>query len=101
MCTANKAPINIILIYEKHYSDCLKIKLGLDSSQGNPTFTATTLSKEEIIDNHISVVSSFGLYMRDEYCDLLLLYWIPKLHKCPYKQRYITGVAKCSIKLFL
>ena len=26
------------------------------------------------------------------------LYWIPKLHKCPYKQRYITGVAKCSAK---
>ena len=69
--------------YEKHYIDCLKIKLGLDRSQGNPTYTTTTLSKEEIIDNHISVLSSFVLYMRDEYCDLLLLYWIPRLHKCP------------------
>ena len=29
-------------------------------------------------------------------CDIPLLYWIPKLHKCPYKQRYITGTAKCS-----
>ena len=44
--------------YEKHYIDCLKIKLGLDRSQGNPTYTTTTLSKEEIIDNHISVLSS-------------------------------------------
>ena len=26
------------------------------------------------------------------------LYWIPQLHKCPYKQRYITGVTKCSAK---
>jgi hypothetical protein len=26
------------------------------------------------------------------------LYWIPKLHKCPFKQRYIAGIAKCSSK---
>jgi hypothetical protein len=25
-----------------------------------------------------------------------LLYWIPKLHKWPFKQRYIAGSAKCS-----
>jgi hypothetical protein len=28
------------------------------------------------------------------------LYWIPKLHKCPYKQCYIAGSAKCSTKPF-
>jgi hypothetical protein len=33
----------------------------LDSSKGSPTSTTTTLSKEEIIDNHMSVWSSFGL----------------------------------------
>jgi hypothetical protein len=42
------------------------------------------LSKEEIIDNHNSVLSSSGLSMKDEDCDLPLLYRIPKLHKCPY-----------------
>jgi hypothetical protein len=26
------------------------------------------------------------------------LYWIPKLHKCPFKQPYIDGSAKCSTK---
>ena len=26
------------------------------------------------------------------------MYWIPKLHKDPYKQRYIAGSAKCSTK---
>jgi len=25
-------------------------------------------------------------------------FWIPKLHKCPFKQRYIAGSAKCSTK---
>jgi hypothetical protein len=28
----------------------------------------------------------------------LYLYWIPKLHKKVYKQRYITGSSKCSTK---
>jgi hypothetical protein len=28
-----------------------------------------------------------------------MLYWIPKLHKTPYKQRFIAGSKKCSTKL--
>jgi hypothetical protein len=35
-------------------------------------------------------------------CELPYLYWIPKLHKNPYKGRYIAGSSKCSTKpLFL
>ena len=26
------------------------------------------------------------------------LYWIPKLHKTPYKERYIAGSSNCSTK---
>jgi hypothetical protein len=39
-----------------------KDKLEWDILQGNPTYTATTLSKEEIIDNHMSVLSSFWYF---------------------------------------
>ena len=49
-------------ICKKHYIDCLRLELGLDSSLGNPSYTAITLSKEEIIDNHMSVLSSFGIF---------------------------------------
>jgi mRNA deadenylase 3'-5' endonuclease subunit Ccr4 len=31
---------------------------------------------------------------------LSYLYWIPKLHKTPYKQRYIACSKKCSTKPF-
>jgi hypothetical protein len=30
--------------------------------------------------------------------ELPYLYWILKLHKTPYKHRYIDGYSKCSIK---
>ena len=38
----------------------LMIELGLDISQGNLAYTATTQSKKETIDNHMSVLCSFG-----------------------------------------
>jgi hypothetical protein len=41
----------------------------LERSQGNPTYTASTLSKEEIVDNLILVEFSFffgGLSVKDE-----------------------------------
>ena len=58
----------------------------------------TTLTKEEILDNHKSALCSFGISTKNEELDLPSLYWIPKLHKCPYKQWYIAGSSKCSTK---
>jgi hypothetical protein len=81
-----------------HYIDCLIKELGIDNSLGNPTYTPTTLTREEILDNHWFVLCSFGISTKDEELDLPSLYWIPKLHKCPFKQRYIAGSAKCSLK---
>jgi hypothetical protein len=64
----------------------------------NLKYTPTTLTKEEILVNHRSVLRSFGISTKDEELDLPSLYWIPKSHKCPFKQRYIAGSAKCSTK---
>ena len=52
----------------------------------------------EILINHWSVLSSFGINTLDDDADLPSLYWIPKLHKDPYKHRFIAGSAKCSTK---
>ena len=95
---ADKAPNNIVFVCKTYYIQCLINELGIDSSTGNPTYKATTLSKEEITDNHRSVLSSFGVSIKDDDCDLPTLYWTPKLHKCPYKQRFIAGSARCTTK---
>ena len=57
-----------------------------------------TLAKVEILDNRGFVLCFFGMSTKDEELDLPSLYWIPKLHKCHNKQRYIAGSAKCSTK---
>ena len=41
---------------------------------------------------------TFRISLPEEDTDLPKLYWILKLHKNLYKQRYIAGLAKCSIK---
>ena len=54
--------------------------------------------KEEIIDNHESILSSYGFFTIDEEYDIPALYIVSKLHKFPYKHCYIAGAAQYSIK---
>ena len=46
--------------------------------------------------NYKSLLSSFGLSIKCAMIVIYSLYWIPKFHKYPYKQRYIVGSAKCT-----
>jgi hypothetical protein len=73
-------------------------ELGIANLVGNPTYTPTTLAREQILDNHRPVLYSFGISTKDEGLHRPSLYWIPKLHMCPFKQSYVVGSAKCSTK---
>ena len=95
---ADKAQNNIVFVCKKHYIECLLSEIDQDKSSKSQTYTETTLSKQEIIDNHKSVLSSFNIATKDDDYELPSMYWIPKLHKDPYKQRYIAGSAKCTTK---
>jgi hypothetical protein len=78
---------------------CILSELGIGSTFGNPTYTLTAHSNDEILQNHRSVLDTFNILVNgmDEY-ELPYLYWFPKLHKYPYKQRYIAGSSKCYTK---
>ena len=54
--SADKAPNNIVFVCKSHYINCLIKELDIDNSLGKPTYTPTTLTKEEIVDNHRSVL---------------------------------------------
>jgi hypothetical protein len=95
---ADKASNNIVFICNNYYFECLLNELGFTSTSGNPTYTRTNLTKDEILQNHLSALNTFGIPKNQDQFDLPYLYWIPKLHKNPYKQRYNTGSSKCSTK---
>ena len=91
--------VTIVFVCKAHYYNCILNELGINSTLGNRTYTPTALSKDEILQNHASVLNTFDIPVNGtkEY-ELPYLSWIPKLHKTPYKQRYIAGSSKCSTK---
>jgi hypothetical protein len=95
---ADKASNNIVFVCKNYYYECLLNELGFTSTSGNPTYKRTNLTKNEILQNHLSVLNAFDIPKNQDQFDLLYLYWISKLHKNPYKQRYIAGSSKCSTK---
>ena len=95
---ADKASNNYTFVFERHYVDILMEELGLHSLPGNPTYNLTDFSAPEVLDNHKSVLTSFGIQANNEELDLPYIYWIPKMHKNTYKRRFIADAAKCSTK---
>jgi hypothetical protein len=61
------------------------------SSLSNEVGLYVVLLKDEILANHRSFMTSLNIPCGKESEDLPYLYWIPKLHKTPYKERYIAG----------
>ena len=48
--------------------------------------------------SHNNFITSVGMEISEEDQSLSYLYWTPKLHKSPYKRRYIAGSGKCTTK---
>ena len=95
---ADKASNNYTFVCKRYYVDTLIEELGLHLLPGNPTYNLTDFSASEVLDNHKSVLTTFGIQTADEELDLPYIYWIPKMHKNPYKHRFIAGSSKCSTK---
>ena len=89
-----KPKTTLFFVCKMYYIQSLLSAVDVANNSSDKTYTATTLSKEEVVDNHISVLSYFCLSTNDDDCDLPSLYWIPKLHNNPYKQRYIVYLSK-------
>ena len=95
---ADKASNNYTFVCKRYYVDILIEELGLHLLPGYPAYNVTDFSASEVLDNHKSALTSFGIQTTDEELDLPYIYWIPKMHTNPYKHRFIAGSSKCSTK---
>ena len=74
-------------------------ELGINNNtSSNTTYKPTSFDKDEILANHKSFMIPLNIPSGKESEDLPYLYWIPKLHKTPCKERYIAGSSTCSTK---
>ena len=42
------------------------------------------------------MTAKFGLFVDEDHNKLPTLYWLPKLHKRPYKSRFIANSSACT-----
>ena len=97
---ADKAANNVIVVCKKHYIETLMKELSINTTNISPnsTYIPSTDSFDEILKSHCKFMKSVGLEMSEEDKNLSYLYWTPKLHKVPFKHRFIAGSSKCTTK---
>ena len=97
---ADKAANNVIVVCKKYYIKTLIKELGINTTDISPnsTYIPSTDSFHEILKSHCKFIESVGLEMPEEDKNLPYLYWTPKLHKVPFKHRFIAGSSKCTTK---
>ena len=79
--------------------DTLVKELGINNANiNNPTYISIDDSFETIVKSHNQLITSVGLEMSEEDENLPYLYWTRKLHKLPYKHRFIVDSSKCTTK---
>ena len=86
---ADKAANNVVVVWRKYYIEVLKNEV-LNSS----TFQAITSSESEIVNSHITATNK--LKAAAEHSKVPTMYWLPKLHKKPFKFRFISASSKCT-----
>ena len=61
------------------------------------TYEHNLLDERSFVDRHrCHMAAKFGLFIDEDYCKLSTLYWLPKLHKIPYKSRFIAESSSCT-----
>ena len=95
---ADKAGNNIIFVCKYFYIRTLMEELGITSGSAiNSTYEAPDVIVDDIIQDHTTIMEDlFNITLQQKDKNLPRIYWIPKLHKTPYKARFIAGSSSCT-----
>ena len=60
------------------------------------TYSTVQLSEQSIVSQHTETCRAFKLIIDETQKKLPVIYWTPKLHKTPYKARFIANSSRCT-----
>ena len=61
------------------------------------TFERISTDERSIVNTHsIDITANFAVSIKEKQDRLPTLYWLPKLHKRPYKARFIANSSSCT-----
>ena len=92
LAPTDKAANNVVVVLKKYYINTLKQELSTAK-----TYAHNRLVETSVADRHrCHMAAKFGLFVDEDHSKLPTLYWLLKLHKRPYKSRYIANSSACT-----
>ena len=93
LVSVDKAANNVVVVWQLYYINTLKREL-VDTNAYKPQ---PSLSERVIVDGHgCHTALHFGVKAKENQDKVPTLYWLPKLHKKPYKARLIANSSSCT-----
>ena len=89
---ADKAANNVVVVRRLHFINTVKQELS-----GTKAYIQTS-AEEKCINNHdiFQNATSFSVSVDEDQERLPAFYWLPKLHKQPFKSRFIANSSSCT-----
>ena len=89
---ADKAANNVVVVCWLHYINTLKQELN-----GTKAYEETSKDEKSVVYSHSNKIpKKFAVYVKERQDRLPTMYWLPKLHKRPYKARFIANSSSCT-----
>ena len=92
MVPADKAANNVVVVCRLHYINTLKQELN-----DTKAYEETSIDEKSVVYSHSNVIpNTFPVDVKERQDSLPTMYWLPKLHKRPYKARFIANSSSCT-----
>ena len=92
MVPADKAANNVAVVCRLHYINTLKQELN-----GTKAYEETSIDEKSVVYSLSNEVpNKFAVDVKERQDRLPTMYWLPKLHKRPYKARFIANSSSCT-----
>ena len=92
LAPADKAANNGVVVSKRYYINTITQELS-----SAKTYEHNRLDETSIVSRHrCHMTTKFGVFVDEDHSKLSTLYWLPKLHKRPYKSRFIANSSLCT-----
>ena len=92
LAPADKAANNVVVVWRLYYINTLIQELG-----NTKTYERISTDERSIVNIHyIEITAKFAVSIKEKQDRLPTLYWLLKLHKGPYKVRFIANSSSCT-----
>ena len=92
MVPTDKAANNVVVVCRLHYINTLKKELN-----GTKAYEETSIDEKSVVYSHSNEIpNTVAVDVKEHQDRLPAMYWLPKLHKRPYKARFIANSSSCT-----